>query len=327
MEAFGFNNIFCNWIKTVLSSAKLSFLVNGKSEGFFACKKGVRQGDPLSPLLFCLAEDVLSRGISKLVDSGLLNTILGPRNLTSPSHVLYADDVLAFCKRNKIGLEALMNLLKDYAQASGEHLNFSKCKFYSGNLSPAKSFKISSILGFSSSAMPFLYLSVPIFEGKPRRIFLQPIADKILSKFSYWKCSLLSLMGRVELVKSIIQIMLLHSFYVYLWPASLLKILDKKIRNFIGSGDPNMNKICTVAWNNLCLPASKGGLGVKSIKTLNEAALLLLTFDLIASKKDWAEFLKNRFLQHRQPATNYVKSSLWPGIKANIQTVLSNSFW
>lgn len=96
-------------------------MVNGKSEGFFACKRGVRQGDPLSLLLFCLAEDVLSRGISKLVDSGLLHTISGPRNLTSPSHVLYADDVLVFCKGNKRGLEALMNLFKEYAQASDQH--------------------------------------------------------------------------------------------------------------------------------------------------------------------------------------------------------------
>lgn len=120
-------------------------------------------------------------------------------------------------------------------------------------MSSAKSSRIASTLGFSAGAMLFNNLGVPIFRGKPRRSYLQPIADRILSKFSYWKGSILSMMGRGELVKFVIQSMLLYSFHVYLWPASLLKVLDKKIRNFIWSGDSNV-KICTVAWNKLWLP-------------------------------------------------------------------------
>ncbi|MCH90331.1 RNA-directed DNA polymerase (Reverse transcriptase), partial [Trifolium medium] len=51
LQAFGFSSTFCNWIHTILKSAKLSISINGKQEGFFDCARGVRQGDPLSPLL------------------------------------------------------------------------------------------------------------------------------------------------------------------------------------------------------------------------------------------------------------------------------------
>lgn len=112
--------------------------MNGKPVGFFSCKRGVRQGDPLSPLHFCLAEDALSCGISYLVDFGMLNTISGRKNSSTPSHALYADDVMVFYKGSKRNLETLMNLINDYSMAYGQHLSLNKCKFYTGSSSPRK---------------------------------------------------------------------------------------------------------------------------------------------------------------------------------------------
>lgn len=52
---------------------------------------------PLSHLLFCLAEDVISRSISKLVSQGVLELIKSSRNNLVPSHIFYVDVVLIFC--------------------------------------------------------------------------------------------------------------------------------------------------------------------------------------------------------------------------------------
>jgi hypothetical protein len=67
---------------------------------------------------------------------------------------------------------------------------------------------IAGLLNFKLGSLPFNYLGVPIFKGKPKASQLQPIADKINLKLSAWKASLLSIDGRVQLIKSVIQSML-----------------------------------------------------------------------------------------------------------------------
>lgn len=110
LQSFGFNIQFCKWIEIILLSAKLSLSVNGNAIGFFNCKRGLRQGDPLSPFLFCLTEEVLSRGINKLVEEGKLQLMTDSRSFRMPSHVLYADDIMIFCRASKSSSENMLTL-------------------------------------------------------------------------------------------------------------------------------------------------------------------------------------------------------------------------
>lgn len=66
----GFTNRWRGWIAQILSSA---VLLNGNPRKFFHCKRGVRQGDPLSPLLFVLATDLLKSIINSTATRGLLS--------------------------------------------------------------------------------------------------------------------------------------------------------------------------------------------------------------------------------------------------------------
>jgi mannosylglycoprotein endo-beta-mannosidase len=229
LKVYGFNEKFCNWILVILKSAFLSISINGKSQGYFNCSRGVRQGDPLSPLLFCLAEEVLSRGITRLVSQGNLQLIKGTRDVCVPSHSFYADDLLIFCKGYLSGLRALKELFETYALASGQVINNLKSTIIAGAISPSRLDDIVQLLQFNTGSLPFNYLGVPIFKGRPKVVHLQPIADKVKLKLAAWKASLLSIAGRVQLVRSVIQSMLTYSISLYSWPVSLLRDLERCI--------------------------------------------------------------------------------------------------
>lgn len=126
-----------------------------------------------------------------------------------------------------------------------------------------------------------MYLGVPIFKGRPRSKFLQPLADKVILKLASWKGYLLCFAWRVELVKSSIQSMLIHSMSVYVWHVSLLRHIKKAARNFIWTGNVVISKVVNVAWKNICNPYSEGGFGTRSLIALNEASNLKLCWDFL----------------------------------------------
>ncbi|KAK3232467.1 hypothetical protein Dsin_004348 [Dipteronia sinensis] len=93
-------------------------LINGVPEGYFCCSRGVRQGDPLSSLLFGIVEDFLSRFLSRMVESSQLLSFSSPRGFVASTHLLYADDVLIFCRGTVKNLKGIMQAFDVYGGLS-----------------------------------------------------------------------------------------------------------------------------------------------------------------------------------------------------------------
>lgn len=83
----------------------------------------------------------------------------------------------------------------------------------------------------------------------------------------------------------------------------------------------------TVAWSKLYKPENEGGLGIRSLRSINDAALLKLSWDMLTSKSDWASLLKARFLKNNKPIVYYAKSTIWSSVRNHISSVIDNSSW
>ncbi|KAK6151806.1 hypothetical protein DH2020_014441 [Rehmannia glutinosa] len=238
LRRFGFSETFVRWVEVVLRSSRISVLLNGMPVGYFACSRGVRQGDPLSPLLFCIAKEVLGRLITSAMDQ---------------SSLLYAGDILILEAANSSNSKFILNILEGYGNASGQFFSLEKSKIYvNDNISRQLPNCIQTDFGISRGSVPFTYLGAPLFKGAPMIRLFQPLFDKIVSKFQTWKGNSLFM------------------------AATLLKQMEKAMRNFIWTGDVNSKGKVVVNWDTCCTPRAEGGLGVRSLKAANKAFLMKL---------------------------------------------------
>ncbi|XP_057803038.1 uncharacterized protein LOC131018330 [Salvia miltiorrhiza] len=307
LRANGYHENFIKWMEVIFRSARLSILYNGKLTGYFPCSRGVRQGDPLSPIVFGIAEDVLSFLISSCVDSGHLKPMSFSRSTLFPTHLFYADDVILFCRATIRNARKIQEIFDYYRGLSGQSCNQEKSNiFFSRRVPTDRRRQIHRVLGFSVGNLPMNYLGVPIFVGRPRAAYFMNIFDRIVQKFARWKGIQLSIAGRLCLVKSVIQSSIVHSMMIYKWPKSLLHSLDRKCRNFVWTGCTEQRPSCPVSWGRTCSPWEEGddqGGGLGSSSHANP-----LSHDFRARE------------------TNIANSSVWLGIKDEVNQLVDDSY-
>ncbi|XP_010451229.1 PREDICTED: uncharacterized protein LOC104733344 [Camelina sativa] len=135
MHALEFPDTYIHWIRTCITSALFSVQVNSELAGYFGSKRGLRQGCSLSPYMFVICMNVLSRRL----DRAALHKKFGfhpncqSLNLT---HLCFADDLMVFIDGKKQSIEGVLEVFTDFATHSGLHISIEKSTLYMAGVSP-----------------------------------------------------------------------------------------------------------------------------------------------------------------------------------------------
>ena len=103
LNRMGFGVKWCKWIRTCISTIQFSVLINRSPTDFFCSSKGLRQEDPLSPILFLIMMEVFSRMLRRVEGAGLIRGFKAEDRRGGGecvSHLLFADDTILFCDAN-----------------------------------------------------------------------------------------------------------------------------------------------------------------------------------------------------------------------------------
>lgn len=183
MEARGFGSRWIGWIRCILISSKANILINGSPNGYIRYKRGLWQGDPLSPLLFVLVTDVLSAMFTHALRSNILIGVpIGGFGRRCNLH--YADDLLIMTTGGLKDLRIVKLILILFEGMSGLATNFSKTCLWSSILGVLLDVDPATTLNCKIDYLPVYYLGISISGRWPRRQDWESVMLKVRNRLS-----------------------------------------------------------------------------------------------------------------------------------------------
>ncbi|PKU72356.1 hypothetical protein MA16_Dca006356 [Dendrobium catenatum] len=204
LDLFGFKQPFIKLIKNSIENCYFSVIINGGNHYFFKSEHGLRQGDPLSPVLFIIAMEYLSRGLDNLFARHLM---LYYRNTAdfSITRLSFVDDFIIFSNASIKNVKVLFQFLANFQSMSGLSINNDKSNFIvSKSVNHVRSNGIKRFCGFNSTSLPIKYLGTPLYRGRKKNQLFDNIFTLIQKRIHNWSSNFLSFGGRLVLIKSVL---------------------------------------------------------------------------------------------------------------------------
>lgn len=153
-------------IRECISTTSYSILINGSPFGFFPSLRGLR-GDPISPTLFTVLSNLLSRILACSEAVGRLSGVKVARSSPKVTHLMYADDLVIYCKATDEEAREVHDCLNFYCSWIGQSINWDKSSVhFNSNVQALDRHRLTGILGIKEcthwniSGQSILYIQV-----------------------------------------------------------------------------------------------------------------------------------------------------------------------
>ncbi|CAL1382388.1 unnamed protein product [Linum trigynum] len=225
-----FNSIGRGWIHECLKSTLFSVLVNGTPSGYFTSSKVLRQGDPLSPLLFVLCTKGFAALIRKAISERKREGVKVAPCAPQISHMFFADDSYLFLQGSLQECENLIEVLNKYEELSGLRVNSAKLAVcFSKNIALPDQEFLAQILGVGAIGVHDKYLGLPTMISRSKMDTFRYLEEKLLERLQGWKQRTLSWVAKETLIKSVALALPLDVMSCFKLPISLCHLLDKHV--------------------------------------------------------------------------------------------------
>jgi hypothetical protein len=180
----GFRERLLAYICALLSTSSTHVLLNGSLGARIPNRRGLRQGDPLSPQLFILVMEVLHYALEKATQEGHLAhlAVLSFRQRTS----IYADDVVTFLRPRVEDLRVFSVIIDNFGAASGLRTNLRKCSAHLIRCPAKVGEMVVQELGCPVLPFPMRYLGLPLGLRKPTAAQLQYLVEAVANRLPSW---------------------------------------------------------------------------------------------------------------------------------------------
>ncbi|GJW01841.1 RNA-directed DNA polymerase, eukaryota, reverse transcriptase zinc-binding domain protein [Tanacetum coccineum] len=228
LEEFGFHKKMFHWIMQCVTNAGFTLNVNGERIGYFKGRRGLRQGDHVSPYLFTLIIKVFSLMFNRQIERDLKFQYHFGCKTMKLVHVCFADDLLVMCHGDYDSVRVIKSDLDEFSTCSGLLPNNSKSTVFFGSLCEEDRQAILNVLPFAIGKLP--------------------------NKVKNWKNKSLSYAGRLQLIVVVLESIHVYWASIFLLPITVINEINKLLKGFLwNQGDTTKGK-AKVAWTNLCRP-------------------------------------------------------------------------
>jgi hypothetical protein len=257
----------------MVSGGSVGIKVNDDIGPYFQTKRGLRQGDPMSPILFNIVADMLALLINRAKTDGQIRGVIPHLVDNGLSILQYADDTIIFLDHDLEQAKNLKLLLCAFEQLSGLKINFHKSEVFCYGAAREMEASYTSLFGCNSGNYPFRYLGIPMHHRQLLNSEWSKVKERFQQKLSCWKAKYLSYGGRLVLLNSVLSSLPMFIMSFFEVPKGVLKNLDHFRSRFFWQGSAIKNKYRLAKWDILCHPKDQGGLGILNLQLQNKCLL------------------------------------------------------
>ena len=275
LESFELPEAFLSLLRPCIRTTSFTVGYNGVVNGFFKGKRGLRQGDPLSPYLFVIAMNCLSMMLDKEARTSHLSYHHRCQK-TKLTHLSFADDLLIFIDGSLESVQRVLQILHDFELRSGLAVSLQKYSFFASGLSEEENYAIQASTGMHCGILPMRYLGVPLYTKKLNLVNCEALMQQIKVWFSSWSAKSLSFAGRLLLIKIVIAGVSTFWCSSFILPKACINRINSLCGLFLWNGKSEGHQSAKVSWEKVTLTKAQGGLGVKDLHSWNLACILKL---------------------------------------------------